>query len=78
MARQAEERKRMKYALLDTSHYFAPVAIETYGVMGLEALSYFEDLGSRLKRSMGEVILTTICGDMQLRFWDLGGGGFWV
>ena len=35
--RQKECRKRLKYAHLDTSHFFIPLAVETLGVMGPEA-----------------------------------------
>ena len=34
---EMERRKRLKYAHLDTSHFFVPVAVENLGVMGPEA-----------------------------------------
>ena len=54
VAAQAEQRKRSKYAELEASHHFVPVAIETAGVCGPEALHFFCELGHRLKAETGE------------------------
>ena len=35
-------------------YYFVPVAIETSGVMGPEALTFIRELGHRLKAETGE------------------------
>ena len=42
VAADAEQRKRMKYAHLDHTHFFVPVAVKTLGAMGAEALSFKE------------------------------------
>ena len=51
---QAEKGKIQKYALLKSSHYFAPVAIETSGVFGPEAISFIKELGQRIRAETGE------------------------
>ena len=48
MAAEMEHRKRMKYAHLDTNHFFVPVAVETLGVMGPEAGFFCQELGRRI------------------------------
>ena len=53
VADQAEVRK-MKYANLQSSHLFVPVAIETAGVFGQEALAFLQELGHRLWVKTGE------------------------
>ena len=40
VAADAEQRKRVKYAHLDHTHHFVPVAVETLGAMGAEALAF--------------------------------------
>ena len=54
VAAQAEQRKRLKYAELEASHHFVPVAIETSGVCGPEALQFLHELGHRLKAETRE------------------------
>ena len=54
VAQQAEWAKRTKYAHLDASHHFVPVAVETSGVLGPEALQLFQGLGHRLREATGE------------------------
>ena len=51
VAAQAEQRKRLKYAELEANHHFVPVAIETSGVCGPEALQFLHgwDIASRQK-----------------------------
>ena len=48
VAEEAEKKKRTKYAHLEESHYFVPVAVETLGVFGPEARSFLQDLGRRI------------------------------
>ena len=45
MAAMAEERKKAKYELLDASHSFVPVAVETAGVFGPLTHAFLKDLG---------------------------------
>ena len=47
-AEEAEKKKRTKYAHLEESHYFVPVAVETMGVFGPEARSFLRELGYRI------------------------------
>ena len=42
VAKQAEEGKRSKYRHLTASHIFVPVAVETSGVFGTEALEFIK------------------------------------
>ena len=49
VAEQAEKKKRCKYAHLETSHLFFPITVESLGVFGPDARSFFSDLGRRLK-----------------------------
>ena len=44
VAADAEQRKRVKYAHLDHTHFFVPVAVETLGAMGAEALAFLRRL----------------------------------
>ena len=45
VAAEMEQRKREKYAHLDPSHFFVPIAVETLGATGPEAGHFFRDLG---------------------------------
>ena len=54
VASQAESKQLQKYALLGNGHHFVPIAIETSGVFGPEALSFLKELGRRLKAETGE------------------------
>ena len=54
VAEQAEVRKSVKLADLQASHHFVPVAIETSGVFGQEALSFIRELRHRLQVKTGE------------------------
>ena len=56
VAAQAEQRKNRKYAELLASHHFTPVAVETSGVFGPEAASFFKDLGHRLRLQSGDIL----------------------
>ena len=46
---EVERKKKVKYAHLENSHRFVPVAVETLGLFGSEARSFFKDLGGRIK-----------------------------
>ena len=48
VAAEMDRRKRLKYAHLDTSHLFVPLAVETLGVMGPEAGLFCQELGRRI------------------------------
>ena len=48
MAATAEQRKKNKYAHLEATHYFVPIAIETLGVVGEEGSVFFKDLGRHI------------------------------
>ena len=54
VAEEAERRKQDKYAHLEASHFFAPVAVESLGAFGPEARSFFKELGRRLTSSTME------------------------
>ena len=47
VATAAEARKKEKYALLSKSHHFVPIAIETSGALGPDALSLLADISRR-------------------------------
>ena len=54
VADEAEQRKKQKYSSLMTSHHFVPIAIETSGVFGSEAITFFKELGQRTKFESGD------------------------
>ena len=54
VAKQAEEGKRSNYRHLAAFHIFVPVAVETSGVFGTEALEFIKVLGHRLHQCTGE------------------------
>ncbi len=54
VAQEAERKKRIKYAHMEATHFFVPVAIETLGAFGPDARSFLKDLGNRLKASTHE------------------------
>eukprot|EP00731_Ephydatia_muelleri_P027797 Em0019g670a len=51
VATVAEALKKEKYALLSKSHHFVPIAVETSGALGPDALSLLTDI-SRRQQSM--------------------------
>ena len=53
-AKEAEERKILKYTSIATYHTFIPIAIETLGHMGPEAKLFLLELGWRLRQQTGE------------------------
>ena len=53
VADEAERKKKAKYAHLESSHHFVPVAVETLGVLGSEVRTLLRDLGRRLKDYYG-------------------------
>ena len=54
VADEAERRKKQKYSSLMTSHHFVPITIETSGVFGSEAITFFKELGQRTKSESGD------------------------
>ena len=48
VANDAEGRKVAKYSSLSPQYTFIPIAVETLGALGDEALSFFRDLGHRI------------------------------
>ena len=54
VASLAESRKRAKYANLDPSHLFQPVAVETSGAFGPDTFDFVKELGRRISRTTGE------------------------
>ena len=54
VACEAEDRKRQKYAGLAASYCFIPIAVETMGALGEEAVDFIRDLGRRLAIVTGE------------------------
>ncbi len=53
----AEKKKKAKYSYLESSHHFVPVAVESLGVLGPKARSFFLDLGRRLMDTTLEPLL---------------------
>ena len=49
VANLAETRKKLLYQEIEPTHHFIPIAIETSGVFGNEALAFFKELGYRLR-----------------------------
>ena len=56
VAADAEQRKRVKYAHLDHTHHFVPVAVETLGAMGAEALVFFKEVARRKGYQRAQVV----------------------
>ena len=54
VADDAEHRKKARYAHLEATHLFTPVAIETLGAFGQEARSFLRELAYRMSLSTGE------------------------
>ena len=44
-----EDREMRIYQALNATHIFLPIAIETSGVFGGEALAFFKDIGYRMR-----------------------------
>ena len=49
VAADAEYRKTQKYTHLSSSHNFVPIAVETLGVFGKDAHSFFKEVARRVK-----------------------------
>jgi len=43
-----ESHKRVKYDAISQTHYFVPIAIETFGAFEDEAAAFLKDLGGRI------------------------------
>ena len=54
VANEAEARKRFKYNAISQTHYFVPIAIETFGALGEEATAFVNELGGRISRVTNE------------------------
>ena len=54
VACQAEQTKTLKYAHLNSIHHFVPVAFETSGVFGPEAMTFVKELGHQVRAETGE------------------------
>ena len=54
VASRAEQTKTLKYAHLNSIHHFVPVAVETSGVFGPEAMTFVKELGRRVRAETGE------------------------
>ena len=54
VASQAERSKTLKYAHLNSTHHFVPVAVETSGVFGPEDMTFVRELGHRVRAVTGE------------------------
>ena len=50
----AEKEKSRKYAHLDKSYLFQPIAVETNGSVGFESLQFLKQLGHRIRDATGE------------------------
>ena len=48
VAASAEQCKKSKYAHLEATHHFVPIAVETLGVVGEEGSIFFKYLGRRI------------------------------
>ena len=53
-AKEAEEKKRVKYLGLSDRFRFEPVAVETSGVIGPSTLKFLLELGRRMREQTGE------------------------
>ena len=51
VANEAEQRKKQKYSSLATSHHFVPIATETSGVFGSEAITFFHSFHFLIQRA---------------------------
>ena len=75
MAADTEQRKRVKYAHLDHTHFSVPVAVETLGAMGAEALSFFKEVARRIAsvtnkpRSYQYLLQRVAIAETLIRFW---------
>ena len=54
VAADAEQKKRVKYAHLDHTHHFVPVAVGTLNTMSTEALAFFKEVARRIARVTNE------------------------
>jgi hypothetical protein len=54
VADDAEQRKTLKYRSLSPHYLFTPIAVETLGAIGQEALTFFMDLGRRIATATDE------------------------
>ena len=57
VAAEAERRKRLKYANLNFSYFFVPVAVETLGVIGPASHAFLRNLAGRVRRATKEPLV---------------------
>ena len=55
MANEEEHKKKVKYYNLGDQYLFVPLAVETSGSFGSAAMSFFEELGRRIRENTGEI-----------------------
>ena len=54
VAVDGESKKHSKYAHLESTHHFVPVAVETLGALGPEASSLLKEIASCISLARGE------------------------
>ena len=54
VAVDGESKKLSKYAHLESTHHFVPVAVETLGALGPEASSLLKEIAHRISLARGE------------------------
>ena len=54
MAVDSESKKHSKYAYLESTHHFVPLAVETLGALGPEASSLLKEIVRRISLARGE------------------------
>ena len=54
VAVDGESKKLSKYAHLESTHHFVPVAVETLGALGPEASSLLKEIARRISLARGE------------------------
>jgi len=54
VAKQAADRKCLKYTELSATYEFEPVAVETHGLLSVSSVSFLVDLGRKISDRTGE------------------------
>jgi len=54
VASEAEARKSAKYSELSVAYSFVPIAVETFGAWGPEAMAFISELGRRIVVATGD------------------------
>jgi len=58
VALEAEVKKSSKYSVLSVAHTFVPIAVETFGDWGPEAIAFATKLGRRIASTTGKLRCT--------------------